>query len=413
MRLRWASGRVKPAFGVRSRQQGLLLARCICLGVAAISIACAEEPLSNEAPVIASAEATQLEITIAPGPSYPYPAAMLLFNPSNRRLELVSQDGIELADMGEIAWADPDRRRGTPFGSLGGQVESVRFAYLSATADAADLFVRSATGTAKLGRFPPKALLAGSVPSGLLAVSAPHPGGSSDEFETSIFVIDPLRRTGLDDPAVEGLDPGVVPLRVQIEDDQPSGIVYCLSHSEELLVEADPCFGLYRVELSSGEVEEIVSADLAIVALSPDMRIVALASDDRVPPDVRVRNLDTGTELVFKSEAGVRDVRSGEFGPAGTRLAWVSHSQGEDGEVRPTLSLASMAGGPVTLLANASLSEAVGADVTKVGPVGWLDEARLLLELSTSRGSALYVLLLSEGRIDHIASGQLAGFVYR
>lgn len=385
------------------------------LGAVSISTACGGNPppAPTEAPVIASAYATPAESRPLPRPSYPYPAAMLLFNRWNGRLDLISQDGIGLGDLGTIAWAEPDRRRGAPVGTLEGDPGGVRFAYLSASADGMDLYLRSATGTSKLGEFAAEALLAGSTPAGLLAVSAPHPDKSSGETEASIFMIDPLRRTGLENPAVDGLDPRVVPLRLQLDDGQPVGIVYCLSRSGHRIAEDDLCHGLYRVDLSSGEVDEIAPANLAIVALSPDMRITALASDDRIPPDVRLRNLETGAEIVFKSEAGVREVGGGAIAPAGTRLAWVSLTDGDGGERLATVSLASIAGGPVTLLANTSLSEAVEATVTEVALVGWLDEARLLLELRTSRGWALYVLLMPEGRIDHVAAGRLAGFVYR
>jgi hypothetical protein len=332
---------------------------------------------------------------------------MFLFDPSNGRLELVGQDGIGLADMGTIIWPDPERWLRATLGTLSGQSGRARFAYLTPSDRGLDLYVRSAIGTLVLGGFPPEARMGGSAPPGMLVVSVP------DEAGSEIYVIDPIRRTGADQPALRDLESGVVPLRLQIEEGNPTGILYCLTRSEVEQADIDACYGLFRVELASGEVEQIVPSDLAIIALSPDMRIAALASTGRVPPEVHVRNLESGTELVLRSEAGVREVRFGALSPVGARLAWVSLSQGEGGEDLQAVSLASTGGGPVTQLAIASLSEAVNAQVTSVRPVGWLDEARLLLELSTPRETALYVLLMDEGRMDRVASGRLAGFVYR
>ena len=51
--------------------------------------------------------------------------------------------------------------------------------------------------------------------------------------------------------------------------------------------------------------------------------------------------------------------------------------------------------------------------MSKVTPVGWLDEERLLLEMITPGGPALYLLRMQEGRIDHLAPGRFAGFVYQ
>jgi hypothetical protein len=337
----------------------------------------------------------------------------LIFNPSNGGLDLVSQDGIELGGMGKITWSDPDRLRGTTLGAIGGQFGRARFAYLTADDAGLELNVRSSISTITLGEFPTGAILAGSVPAGLLAVSDPRATGSDDEPESVIYVVDPTRRTGLDVPAVKGLDPGVVPLVLQIEDGRPSSIVYCLSLSDGSPSQDDPCYGLYRVELASGQVDPIVPDSLEIVALSPDIRIAALASRDRIPPEVRVRNLETGVEVVFRSEAGAREVLQGALSPAGTRLAWASLSGENGGGDALAVNLVSTSGGPVTRVANSTLSEAVGEQVADVRPVGWLDDGRLLLELSTFRRSALYVLLLGEGRIDHIAPGRLAGFVYR
>ncbi len=417
VKLRKLRGLLNRLFSGRSPCKGILLAVPICLGLASALIGCASEFPAAEAPQIASPSPpslpSQTESTESPGPSFPYPAAILIFDPSNGGLDLVSQDGIELGGMGKITWSDPDRLRGTTLGAIDGQFGRVRFAYLTAGDAGLSLNVRSSIGTITLGEFPLDAILAGSVPAGLLAVSDPSVAGSDEEPESAIYVIDPARRTGLDKPAVEGLAPGAVPLVLQIEDGRPGSIVYCLSLSDGPTREDEPCYGLYRVELASGQVDQIVSDNLAIVALSTDLRVAALASRDRTPPEVRARNLETGAEVVFRSEAGEREVRQGAFSPAGTRLAWASLSHEEGGEDTLALNLVSTAGGPVTRLAGATLSEAVGDQVSDARAVGWLDDSRLLLELSTLRRSALYVLLLGEGRIDHIASGRLAGVIYR
>jgi hypothetical protein len=338
---------------------------------------------------------------------------MLVFNPSSGELDLIREDGIGLAGMGVIAWSAPDARRGTPIGAIGGQFGRVRFAYLTTGADGLDLDVRSSIGTITLGEFPAKAVLAGSEPAGLVAVSLPNATGAGDQTESEIYVIDPIRRTGMAEPALEGLAPGAVPLVLQLEGGQASSVVFCLAPSEGSLTEDDLCFGLYRADLASGDIDQLASDDLAIVALSPDARVAALASQDRIPPEVHVRSLDTGTEVVLRSEPGERQVRRGALSPAGTRLAWSSAGEDEAGGGSLTLNLVSASGGPVTRLGSATLSEAIGDQVFDVQPVGWLDEGRLLLELSTSRTSALYVLELDDGRIDHVAPGRLAGFVYR
>lgn len=399
--------------GGRGGVKAVLRSGFIFIGLASILSACASPAVVTESPVIASPEPSQIEPTVAAAPSFPYPAAMLLFNPASGALDLVGEDGVGLASLGTIVWPDADSRRGAVLGNLGGQFGRVRFAYLTVKDNQLELDVRSAIGTIGLGEFSMDARLAGSVPAGLLAVSTANQIEATQESESALFVVDPVRRTGLDRPVVDGLEPGIVPLRLQLEDAEPTGIVYCLLRSHDEIGEDGACYGLHRLDIASGEVEQLVPDDLAIVALSPDLRIVALASTDRIPPDVRVRNLETGTEIVFRSEAGVRDVQEGALSPAGTRLAWTSLIQQDDGEESPAVSLASVSGGPVTLLANASLSEALDAPVTQVRPVGWLDEARLLLELSTSRSTALYVLLMAEGRMDHVASARLAGFVYR
>lgn len=405
-----AAGRITeaPVLPLRLRRSGAIL-----LGLALILSACASPSTPTESPVIATPEPSRPEPTGTVSPSFPYPAAMLLFDPANGGLELVGQDGVVLANLGTIVWADLDPRRGAVLGALGGQFGRVRYAYLAPREDVLELNVRSAIGTVSLGDFASQARLAGSTPAGLLAVSSRTPAEAPDQTASALFIVDPVRRTGMDRPVVEGLPPGVVPLRLQLEDEQPTGVVYCVLHSEDKPEDEAPCYGLYRVDIASGEVEPMVADDLAIVALSPDLRIAALASSDRVPPDVRVRNLETGTEIVFRSEAGVREIGGGAISPAGTRLAWVSLIHQGGGEASPAVGLASASGGPITLLGTASLSEALGAPVTRVRPVGWLDEARLLLELSTSRSTAVYVLLMGEGRMDHVAPGRLAGFVYR
>jgi hypothetical protein len=385
----------------------------IGLALALISAACASAPPSPEPTAIPSPQPSLPQPSPTAGPVFPYPAAMLLFNPSGRALELVGQDGVQLADMGSIVWPDPDRRRGVVLGSLSGVLGRVRFAYLTPNATGVDLKVRSAIGTITLRDFPSEAIMAGSVPAGLLVVSVPDETESPGLTGSVLYVIDPARRAGVGEPIVEGLEPDVVPLRLQVEEGQPTGVLYCVGDPELSTNEVGSCRGLYRVELVSGEVEEIIPSDLGLLAISPDMRVTALASTDRIPPDVRVRNLETGAEVVFRSEAGVREVRPGALSPSGARLAWVSLSLDQNGEQIPALSLASSSGGPVTQLANASISEAVGAPIEQVRPVGWLDEGRLLLELTSSQGSALYVLRMEEGRMDHVAAGRLAGFVYR
>lgn len=402
-----SAGHLRIALGQR------LCAIFVYIGLALFSIGCAAAPPTLAPIETASVEPSLPQPSATEGASFPYPAAMLLFNPSGRALDLVGQDGVVLADMGSITWPDPDRRRGVVIGSLSGVLGRVRFAFLTPNATGVDLKVRSAIGTITLGGFPAQSVMAGSVPAGLLVVSVSGEAKAPDPAGSALYVIDPARRTGVDRPFVDGLEPDIVPLRLQVEEGQPTGVLYCLADSVVIATEPSACRGLYRFELASGEVEQIIPADLALLALSPDLRIVALASTERIPPDVRVRNLETGGEIIFRSEAGVREVRPGALSPAGTRLAWVSLSLDERGEEVPALSLASATGGPVTQLGNASISEAVGAPVEQVRPVGWLDEARLLLELTTSRGTALHVLRMDEGRMDHIASGRLAGFVYR
>lgn len=403
--------------GERLPCKRILLAVLVCLGPTLVSIGCAPQMPSAEpsqtVPPLPTSLPSQAEASQAPPPSFPYPAAVLIFDPSNGGLDLVSQDGIELGDMGTIDWSNPDRLRGTTLGAIGGQFGRVRFAYFTASDSGLSLNVRSSIGNTTLGEFPMDAVLAGSVPAGLLVVSDPSAAGPDEESESAFYVVDPARRTGLDQPALEGLTPGAVPLVLQIEAGQPGSIVYCLGPADRSMSEDDLCLGLYRVELASREVDQIVADDLAIVALSPDLRIVALASKDRTPPEVRSRHLDTGAEVVFRSEAGERDVRQGAFSPAGTRLAWTSLGRDEGGEDVLALNLVSSAGGPATRLASATLSEAIGDQISDARVVGWLDDGRLLLELSTLRRSALYVLLLGEGRIDRIASGRLAGLIYR
>jgi hypothetical protein len=405
------------ASGLRAGRKGMVFALSICLGLASISYACAANPPPTERPVAASPTASSSPVNAEPtetvGPTFPYPAAILFFNTSTGDLDLVSQDGISLAHLGSITWTEPDRLKGTTLGDIGAEYGRVRFAYLTTDDDGLELDVRSTIGTISLGEFPMGTLLAGSVPAGMLAVSVPDVVGAGDKEESEIYVVDPVRRTGLEKPVVRGIVPGAVPLMLQVENGQPSAVLYCLSLSDDLITEDDPCHGLYRVELDSGQTDQMAADSLAILALSADARIAAFASDDRIPPDVRVRNLDSAVEVVFRSEPGVREVHEGALSPAGTRLAWVSLSREDGGKDVLAVNLASTSGGPVTLLANTTLSEAVGDEVTDVDPVGWLDEGRLLLEISTIRGPALYVLLLAEGRIDHITPGRMAGFVYR
>jgi hypothetical protein len=417
VKLRQPVGAVPRFFKGRALRVGVFLAASICLTWTLALTGCATtlppaEPTQTAFPS-STTSPSLIEATESPGPSFPYPAAMLIFDPSTGGLNLVSQDGVELGGLGRITWSDPDRLRGTTLGSIEGEFGRVRFAYLTAGDSGLDLNVRSSIGTVTLGEYPMDSLLAGSVPAGLVVVSDPGVAGSDEQAGSDIYVVDPARRSGLDAPAVRGLPAGAVPLVLQTEDGQPSSIVYCLSPSQDLTVEDDPCYGLYRVEIVSGQVDQIVSANLVIMALSSDLRIAALASKDRTPPEVRVRDLESGLEIVFRSEAGEREVHQGAFSPAGTRLAWPSFSREEGGQDTLALNLVSASGGPVTRLADATLSEAVGEQVSDARVVGWLDDSRLLLELTTPWRSALYVLLLEEGRIDHVASGRLAGLIYR
>ena len=393
----------------------LELPRILCLFpfLAWILIGCSVIPEIHRVYVISTPRAT-LALSPSPrGPIFPYPAALLSFNEANGALDLLSEAGQSLAELGTISWADPDLLRGAPVGLLGGDPQSVRFAYLSDSEKGLGLFVRSAVGPVRLGEFPAGSLLAGSERARYIAVSAPRSSGASGQTEGTMFLIDPIRRTGLDDPMADGLDVGIIPLRVQVEQDQPTGIVYCVGHAEERSGGDQKCAGLFRIGIPSLEIEEIIPKDLDILALSPDLRFVALVSTDRIPPEVRVRSLETGIELVFRSEPGVREVRAGTISPSGKRIAWANESEGPGGESVPGISLASTAGGPVTELASASFTEAVGAQMSKVTPVGWLDEERLLLEMITPGGPALYLLRMQEGRLDRLASGRFAGFVYQ
>jgi len=409
----------RPRTGEPSRtipRRGFLeLLRFLCLFpfFAWILIGCSVIPEIHRESVISTPRATLALSPSPPGPIFPYPAALLSFNEGNGELNLLGEAGRLLAGLGAISWSDPDPLRGAPVSLLGGDPQSVRFAYLSDNGVGLSLFVRSAVGTVKLDEFPVGSLLAGSANARYLVVSVPRSSGSSDQIEGTVFLIDPIRRTGLDDPIADGLDVDIVPLRVQVEQDQPTGIVYCVRHGQERSGEHQICAGLLRIGLPSLEIEEIVPNDLEILALSPDLRLVALVSTDRVPPEVRVRNLETGIDLVFRSEPGVREVRAGAISPSGKRIAWANESEGPGGASVTGISLASTAGGPVTELASASFTEAVGAQVSGVSPVGWLDEERLLLEMTTPRGPALYLLGMQEGRIDRLASGRFAGFVYQ
>src|SRR3990172_3537438 len=179
------------------------------------------------------------------------PAALLSFNEANGALDLLSEAGQSLAELGTISWADPDLLRGAPVGLLGGDPQSVRFAYLSDSEKGLGLFVRSAVGPVRLGEFPAGSLLAGSERARYIAVSAPRSSGASGQTEGTMFLIDPIRRTGLDDPIADGLDVGIIPLRVQVEQDQPTGIVYCVGHAEERSGGDQKCAGLFRIGIPS------------------------------------------------------------------------------------------------------------------------------------------------------------------
>ena len=184
----------------------------------------------------------------------------------------------------------------------------------------------------------------------------------------------------------------------------------------------DPFGGLFYYDYANRTVKEILDVKQGFQGLAPDRSLAA--SVDTHNPDqglIKVINIRTGGTYSLPLDAG-SDRGGGyvEFSPDNGFMAWMEASGFQMSETpnfhsRIRVAQLGTAPGLVRDVTDASLAKALGyAQVSRMQPVGWLDNQTLLIEVRQEswEKASLVKLDVATGDLSEFSQGSFVGFGY-
>jgi hypothetical protein len=184
---------------------------------------------------------------------------------------------------------------------------------------------------------------------------------------------------------------GLKPLALRMEGGTPTGVWYtgCMYGIGGDLV-YDPCNRLTFLDIGTGINTELLGDGYNPSQLSPDHAWVAYAPPGGGMP-LTIRNLQTGWNYTFpiwpENDRGSGD---GVFSPDNHYVAWMEaagYRMDEPPTFRSLLRIATTEGTLVGEFPTKFFAATVGFDVNWTGPVAWLDNDSLLVQVGSVDGT--------------------------
>ncbi len=209
------------------------------------------------------------------------------------------------------------------------------------------------------------------------------------------------------------------PLAIKVENYQPVGIWYTtipFGIGGDIVFE--PRRGLQYFDLASSQSTELLGQDYAPSALSADRIWVAYTDTGAAP--LTIYNFQTGARFNFPllSSSEARGAGDACFSPASQHVAWMEGNGWTMAEVpsfSATVRIARTDGILVKDLPMDSFRDVSGLGAVQwAGPVGWLDDASLVVQVRGEQWDQAALLLVSvlDGNVSYLATGEFVGFLY-
>jgi len=250
-----------------------------------------------------------------------------------------------------------------------------------------------------------------------------QPNLESNILRSSLFVGDPTSLPSTQPVLVADSHESlvVVPVAIRMEAGIPTGIFYSqrpFGIGGEIVF--DPLQGLSYLDLVTKNTREILPGSSAFSSLSSSLKLVAfsLRATENEMGGIKIRNLANGQEKFFESlNESERGAGMVVFSPDDCRLAWLEvHGGLSTDDFHATIRVASLDNSDIhdfpqeAFVSTAQLGEAIW-----VKPMGWLDNSRLLVSVSSmGKDSQAVDLSLNflTGEIKSLAAGLFVGFLY-
>lgn len=210
----------------------------------------------------------------------------------------------------------------------------------------------------------------------------------------------------------------IYPLAVAMEGEELSGVWYTLKYKG--LIGGGPIFfigfnGLYYFDLETELIDEVLSPEFQTLALSNNQTYAAYKdTSTEEQPVVAIQNLANGIisgidVLPDTNSTGVGDAH---FSPSGIYLAWLEYYLGDD-NISSVIRVASASGEELKRIDTRDLINGITEkDINTITLAGWIDDARLVVEVHSSPDTDLYILNIIDMSMTYLVPGNFIGFTY-